>query len=334
MIQKYIIELLYQCNCVIVPQLGGFITRYISADIHSITNKITPPSKEIAFNDQLLQDDNLLIDFIAAQENIDRNAVTELILKFVAQTKEDLEKFNTVLLEGIGRLIYNKEQKIEFIAQLDGNILEDSFGLGELFLKPIEPSYNNMERIPPKTPRSGISRRPPIKKDETKVQKLKREAHEDDDAQPQRTYRTAMMWGIVLVLLTVTGTTFYFNKENQSLASMFPFFNKSTPLNQEATANSDAELVADAELADNKLEVESPVNNKKFHIVVGSFTTEANAQKMIEKSTDNPLKVLNPEGGATNYRVSVAAYETKAEARADLKKIKSKFGKGAWVLYQ
>lgn len=135
MIQKYITELLHEYNCVVLPNLGGFITRYISADIHPITNKITPPSKEIAFNEMLNTDDGMLVAYLSAQQHITLEQSLEMVAEFVQQTKEDLKRFNVILIDGIGKLFYNEANRLDFLSELESNFLEDSFGLGELFLK-------------------------------------------------------------------------------------------------------------------------------------------------------------------------------------------------------
>ena len=46
-IAKYINDLLYRYDCVIVPNFGGFITNRIGAKVNPFTNNFYPPTKQI-----------------------------------------------------------------------------------------------------------------------------------------------------------------------------------------------------------------------------------------------------------------------------------------------
>ena len=62
-IDNYICELLYDHDCVIIPGLGGFIANFEPARIIRKQHTIMPPSKKIAFNGKLKNNDGLLADF-------------------------------------------------------------------------------------------------------------------------------------------------------------------------------------------------------------------------------------------------------------------------------
>ncbi len=72
MIEKYIKYLLFEHDCVVIPDFGGFIANYVSADIHPIRHTFVPPSKNIAFNEMLKLNDGLLVAHIANHEHISR----------------------------------------------------------------------------------------------------------------------------------------------------------------------------------------------------------------------------------------------------------------------
>lgn len=337
MIQKYITELLHEYNCVVLPNLGGFITRYISADIHPITNKITPPSKEIAFNEMLNTDDGMLVAYLSAQQHITLEQALEMVAKFVQQTKEDLKRFNVILIDGIGKLFYNEANRLDFLPELESNFLEDSFGLGELFLKPIESNYNAMDKIPPKSTRPPLRRRPIVKKEETKIKQLKRTRDSENESETaERIFKPAMLWGLITLFLVGASTLVYMNKNSTGLASMFPFLgknsislSKSTADVLEDTASATAETDTDA-----VLESTTVLVSKKYFVVVGSFQNVANAQKLVDKfaAKNKALTLVSPLDGEQSYRVAAAKFDTKTEARAQLKNYKSQFGTDAWVL--
>ena len=47
---KYIVQLLHQHDCVIIPDFGGFVAQYKPATLDSVTGFYSPPSKQILFN--------------------------------------------------------------------------------------------------------------------------------------------------------------------------------------------------------------------------------------------------------------------------------------------
>jgi hypothetical protein len=69
-LDKFISDLLYRYDCVIVPGFGGFIANRVSAKNISSQHKFIPPTKEIAFNSNLNQNDGLLANYIKRSNNI------------------------------------------------------------------------------------------------------------------------------------------------------------------------------------------------------------------------------------------------------------------------
>ena len=51
--ERYISDLLYRYECVIIPEFGAFLTQNVSAKVHESTNAFYPPKKALSFNEQL-----------------------------------------------------------------------------------------------------------------------------------------------------------------------------------------------------------------------------------------------------------------------------------------
>lgn len=335
MIQKYIKELLHEYSCVVLPNLGGFITRYISADIHPVTLKITPPAKEIAFNELLGTDDGMLISYIARDMHISIEAAAELVEDFVDKTKNNLQRFNIFLIEGIGKLFYNDSNKIEFLPELESNFLEDSYGLGELFLKVVEPNYNSMDKIPPKSSRPPLRRRPIVKREEARTEQLKKSKAENGD-QETRIMRPAMLWSLMAIVLISSLTLLYMNKDSKSLASILPSFSKRISNNNSlnvVAANENNAVLINAANVEHAVAAKA-VNSKKYYVIIGSFSAATNAKKLVDETTSSNAfpTVIDPEVDEYKYRVSIAEFSDKTEARESLESYKSKYGKSVWVL--
>mgnify|MGYP006299101073 CR=1 FL=1 len=69
-LSKYISDLLFLHNCVIVPELGGFVAEFRSAVIDDQREMIYPPSKSLAFNNALRRNDGLLVNYIAHKREL------------------------------------------------------------------------------------------------------------------------------------------------------------------------------------------------------------------------------------------------------------------------
>lgn len=140
MMTNYIKELLFEQDCVVIPEFGGFIANYVSAEIHPIRHTFSPPSKSIAFNEMLRLNDGLLASYVAQHEGISREEALNKIKDYTNQLWHELRQRNKYRLEEIGTLFLNREQKLEFEPENRINYLNDSFGLPELLYKPVERS--------------------------------------------------------------------------------------------------------------------------------------------------------------------------------------------------
>lgn len=125
---KYIGDLLFRYECVIVPNFGGFITNEISARINSTSHTFYAPSKQITFNAHLQSNDGLLANYIAASQNVSFQVALRFINEEVSSWKESLAK-ESLELENIGFLKLNNEGRILFERTNTVNFLSSSFGL-------------------------------------------------------------------------------------------------------------------------------------------------------------------------------------------------------------
>ncbi|WP_242918727.1 HU family DNA-binding protein [Pontibacter liquoris] len=137
MVEKHIKALLYDHDCVIIPEFGGLITHYVSARINPVKHTFSPPSKKIAFNEKLTLNDGLLISTIAYQKGITKEEAQRLVADFVHQAKYKLNAEHRFELPEIGVFRYNAERRLQFEYTEGDNLLEASFGLPEVVARPI-----------------------------------------------------------------------------------------------------------------------------------------------------------------------------------------------------
>ena len=133
-IARYISDLLYEHECVVIPGLGGFISKDHSAVIHPLKHQFKPPYREIVFNPHLRANDGLLLSLIARSENISYQDAKSNLDRFVHKCIDGLTKGHRINFRNIGALAYNHEKQIVFIADENQNFMASSFGLGSLAL--------------------------------------------------------------------------------------------------------------------------------------------------------------------------------------------------------
>ena len=138
-IAGYIKELILKNECVILPQFGGFITKYRPANIDSDKNILTPPSKEIEFRSDLKKDNGVLVNYIAKKKRIFSTRARRLVEDYVQEIKVRLDRGENVVFQGLGTFIKDsRDQEIKFISLKDENYLVDSYGLMNLELTELE----------------------------------------------------------------------------------------------------------------------------------------------------------------------------------------------------
>lgn len=147
MITRYLADLLFQQECVIVPGLGGFIKAYRPAQIIHAKHEFSPPSGTVAFNAGLAGNDGQLASYIASIENTSyREALYEIKI-WVEKCYETINEGHRISLEGIGELFLNSSGKLEFIPSMQINFNADSFGLPVFYSKSADRTTFNIPEV-------------------------------------------------------------------------------------------------------------------------------------------------------------------------------------------
>jgi len=156
-LEQYISELLYQYDCVVVPGLGGFVANYKSATIQNVQNTFAPPSKSISFNKNLSANDGLLANLIAKKEQLHFEQAIKKIETAVAGINRDLKLKKRVLLNEVGTLFLDAENRTQFEPHNAVNHLLGSYGLAVFQKQPIQ-----RETIEEKITKEFVDRTAPL----------------------------------------------------------------------------------------------------------------------------------------------------------------------------
>jgi len=132
-LDKNISELLFKYDCVIVPDLGGFVTNYRPASLDENANIFSPPSKSLSFNSYLKNNDGLLAKYISEKEELSFEEVKIEIKKEVEDYFSRLTSGKRVVFDKVGILYMDKAKNIQFSPDESINYLLDSYGLRSVF---------------------------------------------------------------------------------------------------------------------------------------------------------------------------------------------------------
>ena len=139
---SYIKELMLKYECLIIPDFGAFITRDFKGGFKSDENLFLPPYKEIGFNSLLIDNDGILVDFIAKKNNIPYTDALINLQKEVDFLKKRLKNI-PVIIDDIGELSINSNNKVIFNPFNSFNFNLHSFGLSAFKKIPIKIDYSS-----------------------------------------------------------------------------------------------------------------------------------------------------------------------------------------------
>ena len=129
-LDKYIEDLLYRNECVVIPNFGAFITSVNSANLNN-EGVFTPPSKSISFNKKIKKNDGVLANYIAELNDISFDEAMKLIKLNVSNFNNDILNRKDIVFSKVGVISIN-EELTEFVSYSNINYLKDSYGLSSV----------------------------------------------------------------------------------------------------------------------------------------------------------------------------------------------------------
>ncbi|MFN5620997.1 MAG: SPOR domain-containing protein [Flavobacteriales bacterium] len=136
-LDPFIADLLYDHDCVIIPDFGGIVTNYRAARLNVVSHVIHPPSKHIGFNVQLKQNDGLLVNYVASVLSVSYKDASSMVAQCIAEYRKELQQHGRFSLERIGVFFNDRAGRLQFIPDEGENYLTASFGCKPVQLKPV-----------------------------------------------------------------------------------------------------------------------------------------------------------------------------------------------------
>lgn len=147
-IAAYIGDLLYDYECVVIPGLGGFLSRDYPASIHPVKHYFSPPHREIVFNPWLRANDGLLLNHIALNEKLPYHEAKSRIDRFVLKCLSALAEGKRINFRNVGTIYLDKDQQMVFEPDKQHNYLPDAFGLSGFVSPPIKRDEKSFPKEP------------------------------------------------------------------------------------------------------------------------------------------------------------------------------------------
>lgn len=185
-IARYIADLLFEYECIVIPGLGGFITRNHPASINPVKNQFKPPWKEIVFNPHLRTNDGLLLNHIAISERLTYQEAKNRIDRFVLKCLSEMQKGRRISFKNIGSLYMNEQQVLIFDSDESQNYLASSFGLGTFVSHPIARSTFADKAAPAAASEYQEPEIHPVQKDHSRKRRTDTRPVASADHQPKR----------------------------------------------------------------------------------------------------------------------------------------------------
>jgi hypothetical protein len=354
-ITKIIAEMLYKHDCVIVPQLGGFVARHHSASFSKGQDMILPPSKQVLFNKNLIHNDGLLVNALSEKANLSYSESLKLIEDYKDYILSLLNTKNRFELDQLGLLYLDSEKILRFEQKIDVNFLIDSFGF--------EPVIAQFIPIQDETHKIALEKF--VDRKETPI-----------TSKPKKTKSYLKMAAITIAAPLVFASMFFALSSNQIKplleSSLNPFYSPTrsySPIKSSNTLstnisitktdspietanglvyykinNSDKLIIASVNEKTIETSVKTSAKKEEtykasslnfeapFQVVVGCFGVEENANRLIRELQKNKIKAaisgINAKG---LHVVSCGGFLSKDEAVEKLQEVKNDFP-NAWIM--
>ncbi|MBC3784630.1 SPOR domain-containing protein [Spirosoma utsteinense] len=365
-VNDYLKKLLYQYDCVVVPELGAFLTHYQPASFTESSGLFLPPRKRVAFNEALRLDDGILANYIMLHEPVTRDGAQRHISLFVNELRRQVAESGRFEIDGIGTFTVNEEEKLQFDPSLRHNFYGEAYGMSAISAQSL--TKQAIEAVVVESPSTAVG---PV-------------LTQDEETSLMPMPRSRPYWRIAAAALLVGSLGFisYFTvvKPGQPLQSSLDpamllripaaLFEKAGPANEvvkPVTAVTRPAPIVPAkavpvekttvpvtnapvpELAKANIPAAVPVVVKPvevatalktarttpyFTVIAGSFSSKRNAlrlKRQLRKAGYTDAFVIMPSRRGQLYKVAAAGSDNRDEAIAGVGSISKLAGTAAWI---
>ena len=328
-IDKHISRLIASHDCVIIPGFGAFLSHRISAHYNAEEQIFMPPRRTLGFNPQITMDDALLTTAYMQQYGISYNQAAILMKDDIKKLKKRLSRKGELYFGELGVLSMNIDGVISFEPAENGIDDPDNYGMMPLPIPML--SHKEEPTITIKINRHRISQ-----------------------------YIAAAAAIIIMFIFVTPLSEHTFKNDTKASLGSFASPEQISMMQQVsapapiAAANNTCEICPIEESVKSEVVTTAPsetttatetiatqvesttestaeIATSKYHIIVASSPTEANANLAIKELASKADFDYVKVAGNGRFRISAGGYSTQEEAQNALPEIQVIFP-DAWIL--
>lgn len=303
---SHIEQLLIIHDCVIIPEIGGFVLQAVSAQKHTDEDTFSPMRKELAFNPSLLYSDGLLVNSYMQVYKVDYSQAKAMLDSDVDDLKASLSKYNKVILGTVGSFTTGEAGQIVFHPGKTNLFNASCYGLASL----------QMAKLPPITV---------IDRDTDQRNTILPEEAVYYIPISRKLMHSAMAVAATVALFFLISTPVKDVSLSAYTAGIIPT-ERSIHTASSATTptismeEAEIETIITKEVAEPVIETTATSSERKkmYYIIIGSFPSAEQANQFISGVDANEFQQVNTVIRGGKHRVYANVYDTRQEAEAYL----------------
>ncbi len=309
--------LLHEHNCVIIPDLGGFVVNAIPSQKDD-NNVLLPPTCELVFNRDLTHNDGLLAESYMKTYDLSFERAMWSIENEVIELKHILRDKNYLDLDKLGSFSLTDDNRFTYKPGIF--VRPEYFGLSAIELKEFAVIQKTIPLTVSETDRGGA---------------LKKIG-----------FTAAAVAAIILFMFVLPVSDTAIERQTANISYEAEWFRpKNTTINSQAVqtvveAEDLLDVISEDLSIDNESEApsveasNSGVETYTYYIVMGVFRGEISASKLIESLKDEGFSNANWLERPERYDVYAASFKNEEEAEVYLKEVHKKYTQhsDAWIL--
>ncbi|MCZ2476954.1 hypothetical protein G9H58_02685 [Aquirufa antheringensis] len=313
-------HLLYDHECVIIPQFGGFVVNAQDFQFNAKEGKIYPKRKCVAFNEKLKTDDRFLTTEWAKKQSISQKEASIEITAISKELKSQISTQGYLTIGELGAFTLNSENRLSFSPNPDFNADLSVFGLFPVGLghalpkekKPVLEVVPVAEDLPSYTP----------------------------EPSPIKVSRSAYVYALMAFIIGGIGAFFLTEPAgNQSQSSLNPIKIEkkvATPVAVAAPAVPTTVQVdtVQKEVIATPASVEAPADQEVIYLVAASFQSLTQAEKGLKEFKSrgfDQAEIILKNEQTKFYRISLGTEHSMDAGYARASELKASKKVDIWV---
>lgn len=309
--------LLLRHDCVVVPGCGAFINVYHSALENPETGVMSPMTCEVRFNPALSHDDGMLATSFARRERVSFAEGREMVRSSISNLRDALSMDGEVTIGRLGKLRMDTELNISFQPMTTPERAAATLGFGEVRTRIIQPAVEETTEM---AQIENPVRSTPKNFDTTRNYYI-----------PINKMFARMAASFLIVAVVALAAIIPFGRDlHEDQASVIPVKAISQAVSKAASSGPVAEHVYEPEVTQESVQ-EVPSASNQWHIIVGAFYTQKDADLFISMNSDKGYR-LTVLPSRNLYRISAFSAQDKGPLVQELKSqaLRSAFPE-AWI---